>query len=77
MPSMGWLLKTVEEFIRGVNLRDFFGTFRVGNIEHVAQRRVNSHGRFLELLEYGAGGQQRRKEWVELSCPDEEGGSLF
>lgn len=30
----------------------------MGNTVHVAQWRVNSHGRFLEISEYGARGRQ-------------------
>lgn len=55
---MGWLSKTVEELIRGDHKRDFCRTFRMGNTVHVAQWRVNSHGRFLEVSEYGAKGWQ-------------------
>jgi len=33
---VGRLLKAVEELIRGNNLRDFYRTFRVGSIVHVA-----------------------------------------
>ena len=29
----------------------------MGNSMHVAHQRVNSHGRFLEVMEYGAGGR--------------------
>jgi hypothetical protein len=54
---VGWLSKTVAELIRD-HKRDFCRTFRMGNTVHVAQWRVNSHGRFLEVSEYGAEGWQ-------------------
>lgn len=72
---MGWLSKTVEELIRGDHNRDFCWTFRLGNTMHVAQRRVNSHRRILEVSECGARGRQNfiiipesreRSRWV--SC---------
>lgn len=47
--SMGWLLNTVKKLSIGEFLREFCRNFRVGSIAYVAQRRVNSHGRFLEL----------------------------
>jgi hypothetical protein len=43
----------VEELIRGDPLREFGKTLRVGSIAYVVQRCANSHGRFLELSEYG------------------------
>lgn len=46
---MGWLLNTVKKLSIGEFLREFCRNFRVGSIAYVAQRRVNSHGRFLEL----------------------------
>jgi hypothetical protein len=48
----------VEEYIREENLSDFYKLFRYGDVVYIAHRHANSHGRFLELLEYGAGGQQ-------------------
>lgn len=47
----------MEELIRGDQKWDFCRTFRAGNTVHVPQWRVNSHGRFMEILEYGSGGQ--------------------
>jgi hypothetical protein len=47
--------KNVEELIRGDEIRDFCWTFRMGDSVHIAHRRVNSHGRFLEVVEYGVG----------------------
>jgi hypothetical protein len=49
---MRWLTKKVEKMIGGDEIWDFCWTFRMGNSMHVAHRRVNSHGRFLEVMEY-------------------------
>lgn len=53
--SMRWLTKTVDEMIRGDETWDFCRTFRMGNSMNAAHQRVNSHGRFLEVMEYDAG----------------------
>jgi hypothetical protein len=47
----------VEELIIGVEMKDFYWSIRHGNTIYIAQRRLNSHRRYLELLEYGGGGQ--------------------
>lgn len=44
------------EFIRGDNFHHFCRIFRVGSIVHVPQRHAYSHGMFMEVSEYGAGG---------------------
>lgn len=55
--TVGWLSKTVEELLRGDQNWDFYRTFKVGNTLHLAQGRVNSYERYLEILKYGAGGR--------------------
>lgn len=77
-PSIGWLSKTVEELIRGDEIRSFYKTFRMGNLVHIANHRVNSDGRFLEVSEYGAGGRRsfiiipEGREWNGwLGCGDQ------
>lgn len=46
----------MEELIRGEKLRDFYRSFRSGDVVYIAQRCVNSYGSFLELSEYGVEG---------------------
>lgn len=38
-------------------MKDFYWSIRHGNTIYVAHRRLNSHGRYLELSEYGGGGE--------------------
>lgn len=47
----------VEELIREENLSDFYRSSRSRDVVYVAHRCANSHGRVLELLEYGVGQQ--------------------
>ena len=51
-----WLRSTVEDFIRGTELKEFYRSFSYGSAVYVAQRHANGSGRFLELGEYGIGG---------------------
>jgi hypothetical protein len=52
-----WLMNSMEELIKGEDIRDFCRTFRVGNMAYVMQRPENIHRRFLEVSEYGGGRQ--------------------
>lgn len=62
----------MEELIKGEKLRDFYKSFRSGDIVYIAQRRVNSHEKFLELSEYGVG--ERRSFIVIPRTVKEDGG---
>jgi hypothetical protein len=57
-PSMFWLLKVMEVFMKGKDLRENWKTFRQGSTAYVVHRRGNKFGRSIEFLGYGGGGQR-------------------
>ncbi|GLT69622.1 hypothetical protein SLA2020_417590 [Shorea laevis] len=57
-PSVLWLKKTMEDLIKGADIKDFYRQTCSGNAVLVAQRRSNGYGHYLELSEYGGGGRR-------------------
>lgn len=49
-PSVLWLRSTVEDLIRGTELKEFYRSFRSGSTVCVAQGRANGHGKLWSYL---------------------------
>jgi hypothetical protein len=55
-PTIFWLVSAWDYLTNSEIVCENFRTFRFGCFSYVMQRRKNSYGNYLELLEYGGKG---------------------